>query len=1274
MLEITGKDISELNDTDLRKLIGYLCEAELRVKNLSASYVSMGGHQNAKDGGLDVRVEIPEGNSIQGFIPAASTGFQVKAQDLKPASIKKEICPKGIIRPVFQELAQKNGAYIIVCSKSSHTDPARNNRRSVMQKALENSVFSESLTLDFYDQERVAGWVRSHPSHILWVREKIGRPIHGWRAYDNWAKSPGGIGDEFLSDKDVRLYDGIVHDLKGCLPIIEGINRLRTQLSKPGSSVRLVGLSGVGKTRLVQALFDERIGENSLNSSIVFYTDISDNPVPPPQSFVENVIALQTKAIVVIDNCPPPLHHNLTSVCTAAGSLVSLITIEYDVREDLPEETSVFRLEPASPELIEKLIQIRFRHISHIDARTIAHFSGGNSRIAISLAHTVNQGETLTGLKNKELFRRLFHQRNSEDDDLLKTGEVCSLVYSFNSQTQQGANQELELLGSLVGKSVGDLHTVLAELKRRDLVQKRDVWMAILPHAIANMLAEQALENIPMEVIESAFFKKGNERLLTSFSKRLSYLHASPQAKQLSTKLLSVDGLLGDVGNLNELGITLLKNLAPVAQEAALEAIERAANGETGAKFTSRSNSSFDQFTHLLRSIAYESSLFERCSNLLVRFALSEEPDEKTNSIRALLKSLFSLYLSGTHASLAQRQNVVKDLVLSKEENKQDLGLLFLDTALETLHFTSFYGFEFGARSRNYGYHPATCQEVQQWYKTFLSLTESLIVANNPISSKAKILLANKFRGLLQRGGIPDELYQTTKTVSEKGPWNEGWIAIKSTIQQDRKEMPPAILEQLKILQELLKPNSLVEKARAYAVNNNRNSLHIEDSEDDSNSSDPFAKIGEITRSIGVEVAKNDLAFKELLPELIVAENWLLSVFGQGLAEGSSDPEQMWENLRKQFASTNPDKRNNSVLWGFLKKISLTNQSLAEKLFDNAVVDEVLSRFYPVFQTAMAIDEHGVSRLKASLELGKAPIGMYTQLAYGRVHESINDESLCDLLKIIASKQGGLNVAVEILYMRLHRDNNSNKSFSNLIISIGQELLSQVNFQDDPMHQGHQDSALGKIIEECFSGDSAQNNAKIVCNNIIHALLAYKTSVLHHIQLLSTLAAKQPIIFLDSFLGDDTAFERKIGRIFDYDVDFISNPLLAIKNEILINWCNANPERRYPVMAGAIVPYKKSERGDSLEWTSISLMLLDLAPDAIAVLDVLKKTFSPTAWSGSRANEMEKRRHLLILLKEHQKSNVANWAIKEDLLFEAEIKKTRDWEEKDNRNQFERFE
>ena len=110
---------------------------------------------------------------------------------------------------------------------------------------------------------------------------------------------------------------------------------------------------------------------------------------------------------------------------------MSVITVEYDIREDQPEGTEVFELQPSSDELIEKLVKRRFPEVSIIDARSIAGVSGGNARIAIAIAGTIGKNETIAGLTDEQLFLRLFRQRHEHDESLYVVAQACSLVYSF---------------------------------------------------------------------------------------------------------------------------------------------------------------------------------------------------------------------------------------------------------------------------------------------------------------------------------------------------------------------------------------------------------------------------------------------------------------------------------------------------------------------------------------------------------------------------------------------------------------------------------------------------------------------------------------------------------------------------------------------------------------------------------------------------------------------------------------------------------------------------
>ncbi|WP_206602432.1 hypothetical protein, partial [Chimaeribacter arupi] len=87
----------------------------------------------------------------------------------------------------------------------------------------------------------------------IWLRANAGNFTSGWLGYDNWA---GQIGNrEYIDDEKVKFIEA---NDKGTSKksAIEVINSVRKRLAVPGSSIRLVGLSGVGKTRFAQALFE----------------------------------------------------------------------------------------------------------------------------------------------------------------------------------------------------------------------------------------------------------------------------------------------------------------------------------------------------------------------------------------------------------------------------------------------------------------------------------------------------------------------------------------------------------------------------------------------------------------------------------------------------------------------------------------------------------------------------------------------------------------------------------------------------------------------------------------------------------------------------------------------------------------------------------------------------------------------------------------------------------------------------------------------------------
>ncbi|XIA64482.1 hypothetical protein ACFIOY_37500 [Bradyrhizobium sp. TZ2] len=750
MFEVTSDDIRSLNDTDLRALIGLLAEAELRQRNLPASAVTWGGNQTAKDGGLDVHVALPSGTNIDGFVPMAETGFQVKTPNLRRGEILTEMKPNGVIRPVLQDLANAGGAYVIVSSKASTSKSALDNRKSAMREAAIGMLNAEKITFDFFDSSRVATWVRGHAGIVAWVREKIGRAYPHWRPFGAWTVLPPGADPAYLLDDTVRIKTGDKNDGDGSTAAV-GIDKIRDCLRAPGHVVRLVGLSGVGKTRLVEALFDAKVGTNSLDPALAIYTNVADGPEPSPRGLASDLIAARSRAILVIDNCPKDTHRQLSEIVRTTGSTISVITVEYDIREDRPEGTDVFSPETSSLPLIEKLVRIRFPNISQVDAQTIAGYSGGNARIALTLAGTLKKNETVAGLAEAELFERLFEQRHGNNPGLLAIAQACSLVYSFDGEKLSGEDAELPVLGSLVTKSASDVFAAVADLKARDLLQTRGPWRAVLPHAIANRLAADGLQRIPPATIRTRLVDGGSDRLRQSFSRRLGYLNGSKEACAIVEAWLAPGGLLGDLSNLNEMQRAMLANVAPVIPDHVLTSLENALAS------ADHDLACLEPFVGLLRSIAYDVTTFDRAAAVIAKFAQRSSESNNSSDPANVFKSLFTIVLSGTRAPAAQRLRLIETLLQSSDAGGRRIGIRALGAMFKTGHFSSVYGFDFGARSRDYGYHPATRQDVRDWYEAVLTTAEKFAL-DGPCAEEVRKEIAREFRGLWAHSGRCDDL------------------------------------------------------------------------------------------------------------------------------------------------------------------------------------------------------------------------------------------------------------------------------------------------------------------------------------------------------------------------------------------------------------------------------------------------------------------------------------------------------------------------------------
>ena len=1011
MFEISGNDISSLGDADLRLLVFRLATAELRAKGYPLSSVTAGGNQDAADGGLDVRVECPlDITADPDFVPRRFAGFQVKKPDMPPAAIRKEMRPKGVLRDVIRKLADASGAYVIVSSQGSVADSALANRRKAMRDALNDVATAAQLHIDFYDRDRLATWANEYPGIVAWVRTRVGQPLAGWSGIGDWDGRGHGNWKPYLSDDKACLIDERSRD-GNPVTIAEGITRLRGALSAPRQCIRLIGLSGVGKTRLVQALFEENVGSDPLDPSLAVYTDYSAETTPTARDMARDLIGRRQRAILVVDNCNPNTHSELARLCAGDGSEVTLLTVEYDFRDDEPEHTDVFRLKSASPDLVTEWIKQSFPHVSQVDREKIAEFGDGNFRVAGALAQTLGKGETLGSLKSRELFERIFRQRNEPDRHLLEAAEDLSLLYSIEGENMSDEG-ELAKVGAIRGIGARALYEALAELRQRGIVQARGRFRAILPQAIANSLAPHALERIPPADFDK-FCVELPPRILKSVSRRLGYLHDSEIAQATVTRWLQADGPFGNLFAMGEPGIQIITNIAPVAPELVLEKLERElAELDHDARIP-------HQWIPLIKAIGYDEHLFEGAVTLLARFAGVEPESNNLNSARNAFSEMFHIYLSGTRASPEQRRSIVKQLVASSDERLRWSADIALRALLKSDHFMSSTRYDFGARSRGWGWHPKINQDVWDWFEEAIALVVELAS-----DADARALIVENVRDLWRYSSCRDALDRVATDFLRERPWVEGWIAFRATLRFDGKDMSEDVRMKLEQIIDRLKPSDLLNQARAVVLNRmfGVGGWDFADGEDDEgDASKAWEKADRMAEEVGRSLASEPAIRAEFLAEVLARPQALRALeFGRGLAEGANDLNGMWRELATAYEVAESGTRDARVLGGFLFAAHQRDPGFSSTALEAAIEIPDLARVLPYLQVQAGVDTEGIERLRRGVAKGVLTAANFRGIANRSVSNS-PPEPLAILLEDIAALPGGVAIAIDILHMHFRR-------------------------------------------------------------------------------------------------------------------------------------------------------------------------------------------------------------------------------------------------------------
>ena len=105
-------------------------------------------------------------------------------------------------------------------------------------------------------------------------------------------------------------------------------------------------------------------------------------------------------------------------------------------------------------------------------------------------------------------------------------------------------------------------------------------------------------------------------------------------------------------------------------------------------------------------------------------------------------------------------------------------------------------------------------------------------------------------------------------------------------------------------------------------------------------------------------------------------------------------------------------------------------------------------------------------RLHEALDFSKAPINSFHRLAWGRAHESIDDDDLATLLQKLLTKEDGIGVVLDILKMRFHQGKEEVRTYSDSLVAAAQRALIMHPFNRKQRQQESKDDCLGYHSKE----------------------------------------------------------------------------------------------------------------------------------------------------------------------------------------------------------------
>ncbi|MCA0387292.1 MAG: hypothetical protein LCH52_02225 [Bacteroidetes bacterium] len=720
-IEVTINELGELTPSQFSEVLLRLLKFESEKYNFqSSANILVPLNINVADEGEDGRIVCDSTNGSP-WIRNNFTIYQMKTYDLQPKKIFKEFFTKDSLRiqPSIEEALDEGGEYVLFISKA-YTAAQLKKRIEAAHRTIEeiNSKFQKNYSVyqvRLLEGNQIKDWVNDYLYVVLRIKEYLKSPLpEGLMTIEQLGKYKNLTTPEFVSNDWVMNFKSVILQ----------------ELSIVRKSIRLVGHSGVGKTRLVYEVFKNE-GEFAKNA---IYYDAS-NAAPGFVGFVHRVVS-QTRTIFIIDNCSKELHEKLQAEVERFDSQCSLLTISSSVHEfeDYYNHSGgvnlILYLAKENEDILPKLIRNLYgNQILDIEVESVHRLTDNYPAMAIRL-HKIRKGEGAQQvtkiIDDDKIDKILYGNSPPKNRDIRLYTSIIKVLSIFeyfpsydilvtNPISQTVLDTQINFIIENICKiDKRTFKEVCLYFVKQKILISRGRYLTVSPTPLAIKLALDWWRVLPNDEIEKFFEDVTKHGLGVFLVNRLRYLDASPEVQSQLEVIIGELGLLGKTEVLNtELGSRLFSSLTEVNPEASIRTLEKL-YFSTPISDLRDVTEGRQYIVWSLQKLCFRKETFNRAAKILYRFAQVGN-EGWINNARGIFKQLFRPRLGGTEADLNARLEILHFAITQPFVGQNEFLIEAVMAAFEIRGVSRIIGAEFQSTKVLKDYKPKDSEITSYW-------------------------------------------------------------------------------------------------------------------------------------------------------------------------------------------------------------------------------------------------------------------------------------------------------------------------------------------------------------------------------------------------------------------------------------------------------------------------------------------------------------------------------------------------------------------------------